>query len=167
NPGFQPFGFAGGLYDRDTKLVRFGARDYDPETGRWTAKDPIRFEGGDANLYGYVLNDPVNLVDPKGTISPWAVPGAIYGAYLLYNAVEKFLDADESKDKADEKRDEMFRELDKLQEGESNNAEGADTAYRDAIRDLAEDAAEFGVESKKLELNSGNRLPKIAGKKCR
>jgi len=32
--GFQPFGFAGGLYDRDTNLVRFGARDYDPETGR-------------------------------------------------------------------------------------------------------------------------------------
>ncbi len=33
-PGFQPFGFAGGLYDQDTGLVRFGARDYDPETGR-------------------------------------------------------------------------------------------------------------------------------------
>ena len=33
NPGFQPFGFAGGLYDPDTKLVRFGARDYDPESG--------------------------------------------------------------------------------------------------------------------------------------
>src|SRR5207253_11269959 len=40
NPGFQPFGFAGGIYDQDTKLVRLGARDYDPETGRWTAKDP-------------------------------------------------------------------------------------------------------------------------------
>jgi RHS repeat-associated protein len=36
---FQPFGFAGGLYDPDTGLVRFGARDYDPEVGRWTAKD--------------------------------------------------------------------------------------------------------------------------------
>ena len=24
NPGFQPFGFAGGIYDRDTRLVRFG-----------------------------------------------------------------------------------------------------------------------------------------------
>jgi len=35
NPGFQPFGFAGGLYDPDTGLVRFGARDYDPFTGRW------------------------------------------------------------------------------------------------------------------------------------
>lgn len=42
SPGFQPFGFAGGLYDRDTGLVRFGARDYDPQTGRWTNKDPLR-----------------------------------------------------------------------------------------------------------------------------
>lgn len=66
NPGFQPFGFAGGLYDRDTGLVRFGARDYDPETGRWTAKDPILFDGEDTNLYAYVLNDPVNAVDPLG-----------------------------------------------------------------------------------------------------
>jgi len=65
-PGFQPFGFAGGLYDPDTKLVRFGARDYDPEVGRWTAKDPIRFAGGDANLYGYALGDSVNWLDPIG-----------------------------------------------------------------------------------------------------
>ena len=69
NPGFQPFGFAGGLYDRDTKLVRFGARDYDAETGRWTVKDPIRFAGGDTNLYGYVLGDPVNFIDPLGLIN--------------------------------------------------------------------------------------------------
>ena len=66
NPGFQPFGFAGGLYDRDTGLVRFGARDYDAEIGRWTAKDPILFAGGDTNLYGYVVSDPVNLIDRYG-----------------------------------------------------------------------------------------------------
>jgi RHS repeat-associated protein len=61
-----PFGFAGGLYDVDTQLTRFGYRDYDAYTGKWTAKDPIGFAGGDSNLYGYVLQDPVNLVDPEG-----------------------------------------------------------------------------------------------------
>ncbi|MCF8036072.1 MAG: putative Ig domain-containing protein, partial [Desulfobacteraceae bacterium] len=67
NPAFEvPFGFAGGLHDRDTGLVKFGFRDYDPETGRWTAKDPIGFAGGDTDLYGYCLNDPVNEFDPEG-----------------------------------------------------------------------------------------------------
>jgi RHS repeat-associated protein len=67
NPSFEiPFGFAGGLHDRDTGLVRFGFRDYDPETGRWTAKDPIGFAGGDTDLYGYCLNDSLNWVDPLG-----------------------------------------------------------------------------------------------------
>jgi len=50
-------------------LVRFGARDYDPAIGRWTAKDPIDFAGGDANLYGYVQNNPVNWVDPLGLLT--------------------------------------------------------------------------------------------------
>lgn len=66
SPGFQPFGFAGGLYDPLTKLVRFGVRDYDAETGRWTAKDPISFWGGDTNLYAYARMDPINYSDMTG-----------------------------------------------------------------------------------------------------
>lgn len=66
NIGFQPYGFAGGLYDDVSQLVKFGARDYDPEVGRWTSKDPILFGGGDINLYGYVFNDPVNFIDDNG-----------------------------------------------------------------------------------------------------
>jgi RHS repeat-associated protein len=70
NLGFQPFGFAGGQYDPQTKFVHFGARDYDAETGRWTAKDPIRFAGDDTNLFVYVSNDPINQIDPFGTGDP-------------------------------------------------------------------------------------------------
>ena len=62
NPSFEvPFGFAGGLYDSDTKLTYFGFREYDAYTGKWTAKDPIGFAGGNSNLYGYVLVDPWGL----------------------------------------------------------------------------------------------------------
>ncbi|MBE2224709.1 MAG: hypothetical protein IAF02_24425, partial [Anaerolineae bacterium] len=62
NPGFQPFGFAGGLYDRDTGLVRFGLRDYDAATGQWLSKDPVGFAGNSTNLYAYVGSDPVNYI---------------------------------------------------------------------------------------------------------
>ena len=75
NPGFQPFGFAGGIYDPDVDLVRFGARDYDPDYSRWTVKDPVGFMGGN-NLYTYSANDPINNIDVDG--NDWiAVGGGI------------------------------------------------------------------------------------------
>ncbi len=87
NRGFKPFGFAGGLYDHRTGLVRFGARDYDAVTGRWTCKDPIVFEGGDGNLYRYCGGDPVNFVDPEGLwvaqVTGTAI-GAGFSAYQSY-----------------------------------------------------------------------------------
>ena len=88
NPSFRvPFGFAGGLYDSDTKLTRFGFRDYDAYSGKWTAKDPIDFGGGDSNLYGYVLGNPVNLIDPTGE---FGIFGAIIGAgFEAYNQINR------------------------------------------------------------------------------
>ncbi len=78
NAGFIPFGFAGGIVDRDTGLIRFGARDYDPSVGRWTEKDAIGFNGG-LNLYVYAGDDGVNRVDPSGHF--WhIVAGAAAGA---------------------------------------------------------------------------------------
>jgi RHS repeat-associated protein len=76
NPGFQPFGFGGGLYDRDTHMVRFGAREYDPETGRFATRDPLLFEAQDSNLYEYANSDPINFADPTGLAS-WAQIGQI------------------------------------------------------------------------------------------
>ena len=67
NPGLRiPIGFAGGLHDPDLGFVRFGWRDYDPFTSRWTAPDPLGDQGGDPDWYGYCLDDPVNGVDPLG-----------------------------------------------------------------------------------------------------
>jgi RHS repeat-associated protein len=85
NPGFTPFGFAGGIYDYQTKLLRFGARDYDPETGRWTSKDPIGFRGGLANLYGYTLPDPLNSSDITGKWWPLVVLGIAGIGAWIYN----------------------------------------------------------------------------------
>jgi RHS repeat-associated protein len=79
----QPFGFAGGIWDRDTGLVHFGAREYDPETGRWFQKDPIQFDGGDTNLYGYVGGDPVNRIDPDGRVAIPAVPTIAAAAGII------------------------------------------------------------------------------------
>ncbi|WP_187170526.1 RHS repeat domain-containing protein [Salidesulfovibrio onnuriiensis] len=80
NPSFKmPFGFAGGLHDRDTGLVRFGWRDYDPDTGRWTAKDPIGYAGGDSDLYGYCLDDPINGYDPMGLFNFGEFASSLFG----------------------------------------------------------------------------------------
>jgi len=64
------FGFAGGKYDPETGLVRFGARDYDPNTGRWISKDPEGFDQG-GNLFLYGGGDPVNRLDQDGRV--WKV----------------------------------------------------------------------------------------------
>ena len=75
-PGFAlPVGFADGLSDAATGLVNFGFRDYDPATGRWTARDPVLYAGAQANLYVYVGNDPISLRDPLGL---WCVGGSAY-----------------------------------------------------------------------------------------
>jgi RHS repeat-associated protein len=79
NPGFQPFYFAGGLYDEDTGLVHFGEREYDARLGRFTSVDPIGFGGGQLNLHAYVMGDPVNYVDPSGTISLDDASNAVAG----------------------------------------------------------------------------------------
>jgi RHS repeat-associated protein len=88
NPGFQPFGFAGGLYDPVTGLVRFGARDYDASVGRFIAKDPLGFDGGSPNLYTYANDDPVSFTDPSGQFIPLAIAAAVVGGGLVNAALE-------------------------------------------------------------------------------
>ena len=100
NPGFQPFGFVGGMYDSDTGLTHFGAREYDAETGSFTGKDPSGFAGGE-NCYAYAGGDPVNYADPDGNfivpILVGAAAGGLEGGFLGYvdEGVSQALDPDQ------------------------------------------------------------------------
>jgi uncharacterized protein RhaS with RHS repeats len=49
---------------------------YDPSIGRWLEEDPIDFDGGDADLYRAMGNDPVNLTDPSGLFTGKPQSGA-------------------------------------------------------------------------------------------
>ena len=68
----NPFTYTGRERDAESGLYYYRARYYNPQTGRFLSEDPISFAAGDTNLYRYVFNNPVNLIDPTGLIQ---VPG--------------------------------------------------------------------------------------------
>jgi len=78
------------ISESNTKLTRFGFRDYDSDVGRWTAKDPIGFAGGNTDLMGYCFSNPTNAYDVLGlTDNTKPTIGDILGGAvsLLLNAM--------------------------------------------------------------------------------
>ena len=65
--------FTGREYMDAIQLYDYRNRTYSPKWGRFIEVDPIRFEGGDLNLYRYVRNWVMELIDPWGF-----VPGDIF-----------------------------------------------------------------------------------------
>jgi len=61
----NPFRLPGQYYDPETGLHYNYFRYYNPQIGRYITPDPIGLEGG-INLFSYVGNNPVNLIDPQG-----------------------------------------------------------------------------------------------------
>ena len=64
-----PFHYSSKLRDVDSGFNYYGYRFYDPGAGRWLNRDPIEEEGG-VNLYGMLLNDPLNWIDVLGMSKP-------------------------------------------------------------------------------------------------
>ena len=72
------FGFTGHYFHAPSGLHFAPFRAYNAEFGRWLSRDPIGEIGG-INLYGYVVNDPVNAIDPYGLRDmPWPLNGRIH-----------------------------------------------------------------------------------------
>jgi RHS repeat-associated protein len=88
--------FAGRPFEARTGLSDNRARWYEPATGRFVNEDPSGFKGGDANLFRYVGNDPVNQVDPSGLGAVWtsgakaSVPAAGWAALGQQNALSMY-----------------------------------------------------------------------------
>jgi RHS repeat-associated protein len=148
NPGFQPFGYAGGLYDRDTGLVRFGARDYDPETGRWTTKDPIRFAGGDTNLYGYVLNDPVNWIDSDGQLFQQiaAAVVVIAAGKAIYDFIDAYSEGMRDAERVKKAKRDDDEVMSNILAGKPIPKNYCPNATSDAIKDLTKSAADAALK---------------------
>ncbi len=79
------YGYTGQEFDKETGQYYYRARYYDAGIGRFLSEDPIGFDSGDANLYRYVGNRPLDHVDPFGTY------GEIVGfqvRVILYTGVD-------------------------------------------------------------------------------
>jgi len=157
---WMPFGFAGGMYDPATRLLRFGARDYDPSVGRWISKDPIRFGGGQANIYAYVNNDPVNLLDPSGT-GPVAA-GVVFGlctAYDVYSTYSTIQELGKVEDRIKElrrRRDEAgAKALDCDDAGAEAEALSLDSEIAKLEQRLAADQASSAARAALIEVGCG------------
>jgi RHS repeat-associated protein len=98
-----PFHYNGKIYEQIPGLQFFGGRDYFPSLGRFLTPDPLFLEQQpekffksprSLRLYNYVLNNPLNIIDPEGLwfgIDDLIVAGVGFvvgvAAYLISSAV--------------------------------------------------------------------------------
>jgi RHS repeat-associated protein len=66
----------------------YRSRYYSPLRARFLSEDPIGLAGGDSNLYRYVFNNPINLLDPSGLAAVCCRP-AFWGFVVSPRAGEK------------------------------------------------------------------------------
>jgi RHS repeat-associated protein len=70
-------------FEANIQWYYFGARYYDPEIGRWVSVDPLAGKYPSFTPYNYVLNNPLNAIDPNGLDTYLIITGAPYLNYRM------------------------------------------------------------------------------------
>jgi RHS repeat-associated protein len=87
--GYHLAGGNAGAGNVPNNLYHYGARYYDPTTGRWTQPDPL---GGG---YPFAGDDPINATDPSGQLPSWLlrllgvakkIPGLNFACVVVHAA---------------------------------------------------------------------------------
>jgi RHS repeat-associated core domain len=85
-----PYLFTGQEWMADLGLANYKNRFYSPTLGRFLQNDPIRFDGGDLNLYRYCANISINLSAPQGRFAIQALAAVVGGAINPYENYEAY-----------------------------------------------------------------------------
>ncbi len=162
-----PFRFSTKYLDGETGLYYYGYRYYDPFTGRWPSRDPIGEKGHElvrsvalnaglivgrngyvtpGNLYNFVWNDPISLVDSNGEFI-FATIVAVVTVVAVAVTVEKIVDAtnklEEAMDKG-RKAAELMDDPDTLEEGNAMRQDAVDE-WREGSMDLIENVPNTSI----------------------
>ena len=92
--GQNPYAFHAGIKDPGSRLIKFGQRWNNPNTGTWTQQDTLDhpLDPANTNRYGYGGDDPINGMDPSGQFRQTeecyvAAAGAIFSTVLAVIAI--------------------------------------------------------------------------------
>ncbi len=77
--------YANLAYDPESGYYYDNARYYDSFNGRFISQDPTGFAAGDTDLYRYVGDNPINMVDPTGLLTQATAEDVVRDFLLTFN----------------------------------------------------------------------------------
>jgi len=113
-------------------LYYYRARYYHPRLQHFISEDPLRFTGGDVNLYTYVSNNPFSFRDPKGLILEKIFTGPLDTHSGVAITAEQFVNYVGGQSLSD-----VQHSADQRTPTSDSSAGGPDTQYR-YVRDPAD-----------------------------